>query len=149
MCDEVLLDDASEFGEVLPGGSDVLDEPAPAVVTLLEYFLDDEFLYLLLDLQFPPRPPLLLSLHQVLLQLVHQQGAPLLQLHPLAPHLLAGRAHRRVRVRFSQLALTLSAHLGQRDPSRLQEGRVIGETGGVCLLEGVVELVLGEVLLVD
>lgn len=146
MCDEVLLDDASEFGEVLPGGSDVLDEPAPAVVALLEYFLDDEFLYLLLDLQFPPRPPLLLSLHQVLLQLVHQQGAPLLQLHP---RLLAGRAHRRVRVRFSQLALTLSAHLGQRDPSRLQEGRVIGETGVVCLLEGVVELVLGEVLLVD
>lgn len=67
--DEVLLYDAPEFREVLPGGSGILDEPTPAVVALLEDLLDDQLLYLLLHLQFPP---LVLFTYHVLLQPVHQ-----------------------------------------------------------------------------
>lgn len=51
MGDEVLLDDASKAILVFPGCGGIFDESRSAlIIVLLQYFLDDQFLYLLLDL---------------------------------------------------------------------------------------------------
>jgi hypothetical protein len=80
MRDEILLDDASEFGDILAGGSDVLDEPgATLIIAFSKYFPDDQFLNFLLDLQFSGTEGVLF-IYDVLFQLVHQLLALLFEL---------------------------------------------------------------------
>ena len=71
MSNQVFLDYATEFADILACGRCVLDEPRPALITLPEDLFDDELLYFLFDLQFP-HAEAVLFVYDVLTQLVDQ-----------------------------------------------------------------------------